>query len=81
MRKKKVSLNVDPSTRDLVKIIIALRKIPVYEWVDEKAQQDLVFLQNQEWLTRHLDQKLSLSIDASKPTKKPDVEFVAVMNK
>jgi len=45
MEKKKVSLNVDPSTRDLVKIIIALRKIPIYEWVDEKAQQDWAFLQ------------------------------------
>jgi hypothetical protein len=45
MEKKKVSLNVDPSTRDLVKIIIALRKIPIYVWVDEKAQQDWVFLQ------------------------------------
>ena len=45
MREKKVSLNVDPSTRDLVKIIIALRKIPIYEWVNEKAQQDWAFLQ------------------------------------
>lgn len=40
MQKKKVSLNVEPSTRDLVKIIIALRKIPIYEWVNEKAEQD-----------------------------------------
>jgi len=40
MGKKKVSLNVEPSTRDLVKVITALRKISIYRWVRLKAEED-----------------------------------------
>lgn len=47
MEKKKVSLNVEPSTRDLVKIIIALRRIPIYEWIRLKAEEDWAYLQEE----------------------------------
>jgi len=47
MTKKKVTLNVDPSTRDTVKMITAVRKITIFDWVDEKAQADWAFLQEE----------------------------------
>jgi hypothetical protein len=47
MKQKKVSLNVNPSTRDLVKMITAIRKISIYDWVDEKAQSDWAVLEDE----------------------------------